>query len=793
MPALPPLALPSQRPARAASLAGAALLAAALFSFVAWNWRGMGVAVRLALPGGAALLCLALSFLSERQQRPRAASLALLGAALFVGLFWMVFEQSFQSGSPLWKFCRAWAVCTLPLFLLRRYLCLWNLLVLLLCGASCTEAPLGAWNGVHTSHLLPPLCVAAAACAAALLPQVRKRAQPNAWLALPLALLLAAATTLCGMLLFYDAADYAPSLPERLSGPLTLAAVLAAALYTRHALTLYGLALSALALLNIALLRLFDNPSPVGTPLAFLAANLAATLLLPKILFWLLRRKKDSPRFRVIAVSALGGFFSALSFLALLFLCFADNPYALIVAGALAALGGIWLWRARRGNLFFSVLASVLASGGAANVHIALFPFPPAVLLAGVWAAALLFYGFMDAPALRFSAIFWALVTSAATLPSLLPAGFPLILPLSLFFFLPLAAAACGRFPTNFLRPAAFACLGALLLLPALLANPLAFFLPKPFPLSLSPDSLEQAFMRAVALLCLAVLTRRILPLPELPRHRFGECSAIALALTAFWFFCPLESLLFLDVALALLFGFFAAPSAKSPRDSLLTGAGLTLLALGLTLASFLLDLSFQERTLALGLPGLWLCALGLVLQRRSPTQKTSPTKAPWGRRFLLFTLCAAILTAAGTWATLHRLEILKEGKEILLPLSKLDLRASFLGDVLELSYELDALELPPSGPRCLPLDRDAQGIAHPSPERLSAGKECEEFGETLALRLDATSSGALRARLPRAYAVEQGHKTPAEDAPFALLRCGKDGECLLTGIAGKERPLSAP
>ncbi len=776
--------VPCRTPALVASLAGAALLTIALFCFIAWNWHGMGYPVRLALPGCATLICLALCFLSEHKGRPRAASLALLASTLFIGLFWIAFGQCFQSGAPLWKLCRAWAVCTVPLFFLRREICLWYPLVLLFCGASCTEPPLGAWNDVHTSHLLQPLCVSAVACALALIPQVRGFQKTNAWLALPLTLLITAATTLCGMLIFYDTADYVPSLSERLAGPLTLAATFAIALYTRHATMFCALALSALALLNIALLRLFDKPDPVGTPLAFLAVNLAATLSLPRILFLLTRQKKFFPRPGLRAISALGGFLSALSFLALLFLRFADNPLALVAVGSTAALCGILLWRARRGNVFFSVLASVLASGGAANVHIALFPFPTPVLLTGVWTAALLFYRFMDAPALRFSAIFWALVTSATALP----AGFPLTVPLFLFFFLPLVCAAYGYFPTTFLRPAAFACTGALLLLPALLADPLAFFLPGSFPLSLAQNSLEHSFMRAFALLCLAFLTRRILPPLPAPRwQRLGKNAAFALSLAIIWLFCPLEGLLFLNVSVAGLTDFFTVPKSKSPRDSLFTGAGLTLLALGLTLTSFLLNLSFPEKMTTLGIPGLWLSTTGFLLAQRALPKEPSPADvAPVSKRILPFTLCAVLLTIAVTWATVDSLKILRNGREILLPLSEIKVRSSILGETLELRYELDALTLPPGDPICLPLDIDAQGMARPSTKGLSRRKDCKNLKDTPVLKLEKTPSGATRARLPRRYAIEEGLAPLYKNASFARLRCDENGDCLLTGLTEK-------
>ncbi|WP_298067772.1 DUF2157 domain-containing protein [uncultured Mailhella sp.] len=774
--------------------AGFVLLAAAAFCFVAWNWSGVSAAVRLALPGGTVLLCLTFSCLAERGLHPRESSLALLAAALFIGLFWLAFGQTFQSGASVWDLCRVWAACIVPLFLLRRSAGLWNLLVMLLAAASCTEPPFGAWNGLHSAYLLPPLGVSAAACAAALTAaRLRRVPCPNAWLALPLTLLLVISTALCAMLIFYGAADYSPSLPARLAGPAVLALILAAALITRHALALCALSLSTLALMNTALLRLLENPDPVGTPLAFLSANLAAVFVLPRVLSLILRRKE---RFVASArvPAALGGFFSALSLLALLFLCLGEEPSSLLAAGAVTSLGGTLLWRVRRGNAFLSVLASVLAAGGAVNVHLALLAFSPAVLLAAVWAATLTLYAIMDAPALRFSAVFWALVTSAATLPELLPAGFPLTLPLFFLLFLPLAAAACGRFPQGKARPAALACLGALLLLPALLSDPMAFFLARPFPLSLVPGSLEKAAMTAAPILSLAFLSRRLLAAWPAPRpHKGLECAAGLLALAALWLFCPLESLLFLNIAAAGLAGLFSHEGApRSHGDTLFTGAGLTLLALCLTLAPFLLDLSYPEKMAALGLPGFCLLAAGLYGYSGRMEPRRLP--APAWRQALPFALSAALLTAAGTGSTLSRMTLLNTGREIMLPLSRLSLRTTLTGDALELRYELDGLALPLlDGPVCLPLDVDAQGIARPVPERLFTGKDCGNFKEVPALRLE-TASGTPRARLPRRYAVEEGKPPHSEGTAFARLRCAEDGTCLLTGLENREgQTLSEP
>ena len=134
---LPHFPAPARLPGRTVSAAGFALVFAAAVYFFAWNWYGLPEAVRFILTGGTSALCLTLSFLAERRGRHHAASLALLGTALFTGIFWVTFGQIFQSGATAWELCLVWAASVVPLFLLRRSAALWNVLILLLFTASC--------------------------------------------------------------------------------------------------------------------------------------------------------------------------------------------------------------------------------------------------------------------------------------------------------------------------------------------------------------------------------------------------------------------------------------------------------------------------------------------------------------------------------------------------------------------------------------------------------------------------------------------------------------------------------
>ena len=763
------LPAPARLPGLTALAAGTALTLAAALCFFAWNWFRLPEAARFSLAGGAVLLCLILTLAAERKGRVHAASLALLGAALFTGMFWAVFGQVFQSGATVQDLCLAWALCVVPLFALRRTASLWNLLVLLLCAAS--------WK--DPGHLLPPLLASAACCLLALVPFLRQGRSLNARLLLPLTLLLTAATAQTGMDIL-SFADRASSPAASLAAPAFLLAVLVPALRTRHAPALCACALSALVLLNLLLFRLFEDFPATTTALLFAGIDIACTLALACLLpRWLQGSARlRPPALAALLPAALGGLLSAVSLLALAALLLGDSPAAMLGAGITAMACGMALWRRRGRSVFVSVLASVLTTGGTTGFHVALFDYAPAVMLAGVWTAALLLYLFMDGVVLRFSAEFWALVTSIFTLPGLVPSGMPLFLLCFLLFFLPLGAAALGRFPRDRARPAALACIGALVLISL-------------FPLSHSP--LEEKTATVVATANLALLILRMLPprrSPAFPRP--AECAAGACALLLTGFFSPLSCLTGLNLLFAALTVGRATTCPAHDCDRTLLLTGVVLLALSLVIFYYGAQFTFPELTLAMGIPGLCLLLAGTWLERRIPREKapvrSRRARLPLLRHALPFALLAVLLTAVACAALADRKALLREGQEILLALRPQDPRAFMLGDFMNLRYEAEGqLLLPGEGPFCLPLEVDEHGVARPSPDGAVKHGDCDDLPFP-ALPVEASPAGFSRLALPHRYYFEQGLAPLYARAAFAVLRCDGNRRCLLSGLADQDR-----
>ena len=167
--------------------------------------------------------------------------------------------------------------------------------------------------------------------------------------------------------------------------------------------------------------------------------------------------------------------------------------------------------------------------------------------------------------------------------------------------------------------------------------------------------------------------------------------------------------------------------------------------------------------------------------------------QAPALRKFLPFALCSALVVAMFTAAVADRKAILRKGREMLLPLIPKDPRIFMLGDYMELTYELEGEKFAEEGPLCLPLAIDEKGIAHPSPDRLPADADCSKVPAPV-VQVERSAFGNMRLRLPHRYYFEQGLARVYADAAFAVLRCDRNNNCLLKGLADADRrPLLPP
>ncbi len=788
-------------PGRMLLLTGAALVLTAIVYFFAWNWHAMPGEAKFALAGTGTTLCMALSLAAERKRMGHAASLSLFAAALFTGLVWIVFGQTFQSDATPRDFCLIWAASTMPLFLLRRTASLWNLLVVLLSIASCADPLLAPWEEAWTSHLLGPLLVSAVCCAIAMLPPGILRRSPNlnAWLTLPLTLLLIESTALCATLLLFGRHQYHASLPETLAGPLALIAVLVSAVRARHAVALCETALCGMVLINAAVFRLFDALPDTALAAAFTLVNLLCAGVLAAVLPKFLRRR-EHPRLRTAlshAPALLGGFFSALSFLALTAFLFSELDFSatLLSAGLVYMPCGVLLWRLRGKNTFVAAFGSVLVTGGSLCFHIGLLEYSPGITLASVWAASVLLYLLLDYPPLRFSAVFWALMSTLFLLPDLSVPDACLTLAVFLFCFLPMFAAAAGRFPRGFLRPAAFACLCTLLLI-----SP---SFPPISDLRMAFGTAEENITMTLAAFTLAALLRRSLSQrTAFPRPAPLEITAAVIGMLVLWLLSPLENLIALNFLFA---GLSASGRSGADRgenasdgDRPLMILGVLALAASCLLFYYLPVFTFQEKMMDMGIPGLCLLAAGLWMEYRFRTSDRAgntlpPAAPPLLRQALPFALCAAVLIALFCTAVADRKRLLREGEEVLLALAPKDPRAFLFGDYMALSYDLDRLlSRPGNCPGCLPLAVDEERTAHASPDDILWGKDCREVPAP-ALTVDRKASGDLRLRLPRRFYMEEGLGPLLENAAFAVLRFDNKNRLLLTGLADENRRLIRP
>lgn len=791
------LPLPSRLTNMAILATGFALTFASAVYFFAWNWYGMPEAIRFLLTGGVSALCLMLSFLAERRGCMRTAAIALFGTALFIGIFWVTFGQIFQSGATAWELCLVWAANIVPLFLLRRNASLWNLIIALLFIASWGRIISQAlvYTDVRELHLLPMLLTAAGSCVIALFPQLRRRSPYglNAWFALPLTLLLATATALCLQFILFSPSR-PTGMPELVAGPASLVIVLAAAMRTRHALTLCETALAFVVVLNALLLRGFDHLSSAKLALLFTATNLIFTFLLAIALprMWKnLTFPAFSSRLFSLVPPFLGGFIAAISFIALITLTFLEHTAVLLGSGLAFMVCGIVLWRMRGKNVFLSVLSATIVFGGCLCFHISLLNHDFAIIIASVWAAALFLYILIDCAALRFFSLFWALSTSIFFLPQTIGI-FPYLF-IALLLFLPLTAAAFGRFPRGVLRTAAFACLCVFPATPLIMAD------------MANGNVGKRTLITLAALNLVAFLFRQIPPLSYFATHKLVKIAAGIAALFSLWLFSPLESLFALNLIFA---GVGNAPNHAADEgeitpafDKALTVLGIISLTASLVFFYYGIDHSFPlenmaiavfksatpflNMTMATGIPGICLFLMGMWIEcrNRQKTYRTheTPPLPPILRHALPFAMFAALMTGVACTAIADRKNLLQTGDEILLSLRPRDPREFMIGDYMDLTYDIER-DFPAEGPLCMPLTVDELGIARPMLGNIKKG-DCNGVPAP-AVRVNASSHGFARLSLPHRYYFEHGLAFVYADAAFAVLRCDKKNNCLLKGLA---------
>lgn len=106
-------------------LTGAALFLAGTVCFVAYNWAAWGAFYKFALPLVGLLACAVGVYHTGLENN--AGRVLSFACGLFIGLFWVVFGQVYQTGAFVYEFCLAWAISLLPLALLAGNRWLWVL------------------------------------------------------------------------------------------------------------------------------------------------------------------------------------------------------------------------------------------------------------------------------------------------------------------------------------------------------------------------------------------------------------------------------------------------------------------------------------------------------------------------------------------------------------------------------------------------------------------------------------------------------------------------------------------
>ncbi len=121
-PALPAWAAPL------CGVTGAALLLSGIVCFFAYNWANLGLLLKLGLPLVGLLACAFGTY--KKGLQSGAGQVFSVAVGLFIGIFFAVYGQVYQTGAFVYEFSVAWGVCLLPLAILAGNRWLWLLWVI---------------------------------------------------------------------------------------------------------------------------------------------------------------------------------------------------------------------------------------------------------------------------------------------------------------------------------------------------------------------------------------------------------------------------------------------------------------------------------------------------------------------------------------------------------------------------------------------------------------------------------------------------------------------------------------
>ncbi len=106
-------------------ITGAALLLSAAVCFFAYNWAALGLGLKFGLPLLGLLVCAWGAW--TKGLAGGAGQVCSFACGIFIGVFWAVYGQAFQTGSFEYEFFAVWAACVLPLAVLSGNRWLWLL------------------------------------------------------------------------------------------------------------------------------------------------------------------------------------------------------------------------------------------------------------------------------------------------------------------------------------------------------------------------------------------------------------------------------------------------------------------------------------------------------------------------------------------------------------------------------------------------------------------------------------------------------------------------------------------
>lgn len=116
-------------------LTGVALLLSGIVCFFAYNWEKIGLVLKFSLPLLGLLGCAVSAYFKGLSSNT--GKVLSFSCGIFIGIFWAVYGQVYQTGSFVYEFLGVWALCLLPLALLAGNRWIWVLWAGLLNGYCC--------------------------------------------------------------------------------------------------------------------------------------------------------------------------------------------------------------------------------------------------------------------------------------------------------------------------------------------------------------------------------------------------------------------------------------------------------------------------------------------------------------------------------------------------------------------------------------------------------------------------------------------------------------------------------